>query len=76
MRPSFDDNEKMSTSNSLEQLWYESESCPEGTIPILRTQKSDLLRAISLEGFGMNVFNPQMEVSCYILFKFHSIHYG
>ena len=35
------------------QLWALSgESCPEGTVPIRRTTKSDLLRASSIERFG------------------------
>ncbi|XP_038711863.1 uncharacterized protein LOC120006061 [Tripterygium wilfordii] len=35
------------------QTWQKSGSCPEGTIPIRRTRREDLLRAESLERFGM-----------------------
>ncbi|KAK7283213.1 hypothetical protein RIF29_12592 [Crotalaria pallida] len=35
------------------QTWQRSESCPKGTIPIARILKKDLLRATSLERFGM-----------------------
>lgn len=62
MRPSFYGSEKMSSTKPLEQLWHKSISCPEGTIPILRT-RSDLPKAISLKGFGTNDLKPQMEVS-------------
>ncbi|KAM7272511.1 hypothetical protein ACFE04_027174 [Oxalis oulophora] len=34
------------------QLWQLNGTCPQGTIPITRTKKSDLLRADSLETFG------------------------
>ncbi|KAM7272593.1 hypothetical protein ACFE04_027256 [Oxalis oulophora] len=34
------------------QLWQLSGTCPNGTIPILRTKKSDILRASSIEAFG------------------------
>lgn len=36
----------------VRQTWQRSGSCPEGTIPIRRIQKKDLLRAASLGGFG------------------------
>ncbi|XP_057440232.1 uncharacterized protein LOC130732138 [Lotus japonicus] len=34
------------------QTWQKSGSCPEGTVPIRRIRKEDLLRATSLELFG------------------------
>ncbi|XP_042484250.1 uncharacterized protein LOC122064588 [Macadamia integrifolia] len=59
MRPSYDPAletsvKKDEVNGSLEasQLWRKSGSCPEGTIPIRRIRKQDLLRAASLEDFG------------------------
>ncbi|KAI3967689.1 hypothetical protein MKX01_039599 [Papaver californicum] len=40
-------------SRPVSQTWQKSGSCPEGTIPIRRIQKQDLLRAGSLDRFGM-----------------------
>ncbi|KAK1265690.1 hypothetical protein QJS04_geneDACA018112 [Acorus gramineus] len=34
------------------QTWHLNGTCPEGTIPIRRIQKSDLIRAASLKNFG------------------------
>lgn len=34
------------------QTWQKSGSCPQGTIPIRRILKEDLLRAASLDSFG------------------------
>ncbi|KAJ7958325.1 Protein of Unknown Function (DUF239) [Quillaja saponaria] len=59
MRPSFEiasnssnaKNESVSHS-ILPQTWQRSGSCPEGTIPIRRILRKDLLRATSLENFG------------------------
>ncbi|RZS01012.1 hypothetical protein BHM03_00030813 [Ensete ventricosum] len=34
------------------QAWQRSGSCPDGTIPILRTQKHHLLNAASMEDYG------------------------
>ncbi|XXG45990.1 hypothetical protein AAC387_Pa02g0935 [Persea americana] len=61
MRPSFYNKENESTSKPLEQLWHKSGSCPEGTIPIRRTRRRDLLRAISSEGFGVKASLSQFE---------------
>ncbi|KAK1312372.1 hypothetical protein QJS10_CPA07g00935 [Acorus calamus] len=36
----------------IHQPWHLNGTCPEGTVPIHRTQKSDLMRAISLKNFG------------------------
>ncbi|GMI83888.1 hypothetical protein like AT5G25950 [Hibiscus trionum] len=58
MRPSFDlKNEKSSTENEpsklvVSQTWQRSGSCPEGTVPIRRIQRQDLLRANSVDRFG------------------------
>ncbi|KAK1285922.1 hypothetical protein QJS10_CPB20g00472 [Acorus calamus] len=38
--------------SELHQPWHLNGTCPEGTIPIRRIQKSDLMRAASLENFG------------------------
>ncbi|XP_073226798.1 protein neprosin-like isoform X2 [Cicer arietinum] len=39
--------------NHNSQLWHLSgESCPDGTIPIIRTKEKDLLRASSISKFG------------------------
>ncbi|RWR72566.1 NEP-interacting protein 1 [Cinnamomum micranthum f. kanehirae] len=46
LRPSIYNGESMSSSKPLEQLWHKSGSCPQGTIPIQRTQKRHLLGAI------------------------------
>ena len=59
MRPSNYDGEIKSSSKLTEQLWHKSGSCPEGTIPVLRTRKSDLLRMVNLE----NSDAPVIEVS-------------
>ncbi|KAK0606050.1 hypothetical protein LWI29_033635 [Acer saccharum] len=59
MRPSFDlPTEKLDTRNEssqpvIQQTWQKSGSCPEGTVPIRRIRKQDLLRAASLEQFGI-----------------------
>ena len=37
-----------STSKLAQQGWLKSGNCPEGTIPIRRTLKSDLVRAMSV----------------------------
>ncbi|KAK0603534.1 hypothetical protein LWI29_005999 [Acer saccharum] len=58
MRPSFDlPTEKLDTRNEssqtvIQQAWHKSGSCPEGTVPIRRIRKQDLLRVASLEQFG------------------------
>ncbi|XVF46610.1 hypothetical protein PTKIN_Ptkin03bG0041500 [Pterospermum kingtungense] len=36
----------------VSQTWQKSGSCPEGTVPIRRVRREDLLRATSLEHFG------------------------
>lgn len=59
MRPSNNGSKKQTYSSGLEQLWQKSGSCPQGTIPITRTQKSDLLRKRYLE---KNSNAPEMEV--------------
>jgi len=37
----------------LSQTWHKSGRCPKGTVPIRRIQKQDLLRAASLDRFGL-----------------------
>ncbi|KAI3901819.1 hypothetical protein MKW92_010928 [Papaver armeniacum] len=47
-------------SRAVPQIWQKSGSCPEGTIPIRRIQKQDLLRSSSLDRYGRKspyVFN-------------------
>ncbi|XP_042484246.1 uncharacterized protein LOC122064583 [Macadamia integrifolia] len=59
MRPSYDPaletsvkKDELHGALEASQLWRKSGSCPEGTIPIRRIRKQDLLRADSLEDFG------------------------
>ncbi|KAL4302396.1 hypothetical protein GQ457_10G017660 [Hibiscus cannabinus] len=58
VKPSFDiKEEKSSTENEssklvISQTWQRSGSCPEGTIPIRRIRREDLLRADSIDRFG------------------------
>eukprot|EP01018_Ginkgo_biloba_P032501 Gb_36043 [translate_table: standard] len=37
---------------AMSQLWHQKGRCPDGTIPIRRTSKHDILRASSVEKFG------------------------
>ncbi|CAL5330966.1 unnamed protein product [Camellia sinensis] len=39
-------------SKSITQLWHLNGRCPEGTIPIRRTKKREILRASSIKSFG------------------------
>ncbi|XP_057953154.1 protein neprosin-like isoform X2 [Malania oleifera] len=64
MKPSFHpeglfDESKVSTSTKprrsskpVTQLWHLKGECPEGTIPIRRTKREDVLRASSVQKFG------------------------
>ncbi|KAK8343129.1 hypothetical protein E1A91_A08G277100v1 [Gossypium mustelinum] len=58
MKPSFDlKEEKLSLKNestklTVFQTWQRSGSCPEGTVPIRRIRREDLLRAKSVQQFG------------------------
>ncbi|XP_028803266.1 uncharacterized protein LOC114758391 [Neltuma alba] len=60
MRPSFhpegmmfEENEASSSRQKpISQLWHQSGSCPEGTIPIRRITEEDILRAESIRRFG------------------------
>lgn len=36
----------------ITQLWHVNGRCPEGTIPIRRTRKDDVLRASSIKSYG------------------------
>ncbi|PKA58253.1 hypothetical protein AXF42_Ash012976 [Apostasia shenzhenica] len=38
--------------NSIVQLWHQNGRCPEGTVPIRRTRKEDILRASSIKRYG------------------------
>ncbi|KAF8393479.1 hypothetical protein HHK36_021723 [Tetracentron sinense] len=65
MRPSFDPETETTTKQQessltvVSQLWQRSGSCPEGTIPIRRIRKHDLLRTTSLENYGRK--SPQID---------------
>lgn len=39
-------------SEAIKQMWHLSGSCPQGTIPIRRTKKDDVLRASAVEKYG------------------------
>lgn len=52
MRPSNHVQNDHNSSQLVSQIWQRSGSCPDGTIPIRRIRKQDLLRATSLENFG------------------------
>ncbi|KAK8568583.1 hypothetical protein V6N12_007131 [Hibiscus sabdariffa] len=58
MKPSFDFKEETPSTKSMlsklvvSQTWQRSGSCPEGTVPIRRIRREDLLRADSIDGFG------------------------
>ncbi|KAK8698561.1 hypothetical protein V6N13_114673 [Hibiscus sabdariffa] len=58
MKPSFDFKEETPSTKSMlsklvvSQTWQSSGSCPEGTVPIRRIRREDLLRADSINGFG------------------------
>ena len=47
-----------SNSVPIAQLWHQSGSCPEGTIPIRRITEADIFRQSSVQRFGrMNLQN-------------------
>ncbi|GMH10268.1 hypothetical protein Nepgr_012109 [Nepenthes gracilis] len=52
----FDENkiatEQKERTNPITQLWHLNGKCPEGTIPIRRTKKNDILRASSVKRYG------------------------
>jgi hypothetical protein len=52
MRPSFAFPAESSDSPAPSQTWQKSGSCPEGTVPIRRVGRQELLSAASLEHFG------------------------
>ncbi|KAK8698566.1 hypothetical protein V6N13_114678 [Hibiscus sabdariffa] len=66
MKPSFKLKEEKSGTTSLSsklvvsQTWQKSGSCPDGTVPIRRIQRMDLLRAKSIGRFGRK---PQETIS-------------
>lgn len=57
MRPNFHpegvfSDSKVTSKASITQLWHLKGRCPEGTIPIRRTKRDDILRASSVESYG------------------------
>ncbi|XP_059430484.1 protein neprosin isoform X2 [Corylus avellana] len=52
----FDENKAsakpIERSSPITQLWHQNGRCPEGTIPIRRTKKDDVLRASSAKRYG------------------------
>ncbi|XP_054811349.1 uncharacterized protein LOC129312696 [Prosopis cineraria] len=54
-------------SKTIDQMWHQSGSCPEGTIPIRRTTKDDIMRESSFQRFGMkdNMSIPNLSESLY-----------
>ena len=50
-------------SEPVKQLWHLNGECPEGTIPVRRTKKEDVLRASSIKNYGkkkknLNILRP------------------
>ncbi|KAK9102238.1 hypothetical protein Sjap_019492 [Stephania japonica] len=58
--PSVEDRKEKDSSAKtiLSQIWHRSGSCLEGTVPIRRVKKSELLRAKSLEDYGRKPYLP------------------
>ncbi|KAK1266343.1 hypothetical protein QJS04_geneDACA002514 [Acorus gramineus] len=53
MTPSlFKKRDVVSSNSKNEWTWQKSGSCPQGTVPIRRTSREDILRATSVEQFG------------------------
>ncbi|CAL0310283.1 unnamed protein product [Lupinus luteus] len=48
----FGESKVSSNSKPLTQLWHKNGRCPEGTIPVRRTKKDEILRASSIQNFG------------------------
>lgn len=48
----FGESKVSSNSKPITQLWHQNGRCPEGTIPVRRTKKDDMLRASSVQHFG------------------------
>ncbi|XP_004501796.1 protein neprosin-like [Cicer arietinum] len=48
----------LNASSDVFQTWQKSGSCPEGTVPIRRILKEDLLRVSSLDRFGQKPIEP------------------
>jgi hypothetical protein len=48
----FGESKVSSKSKPITQLWHKNGRCSEGTIPIRRTKKDDILRASSVQNFG------------------------
>ncbi|KAB2627768.1 hypothetical protein D8674_032563 [Pyrus ussuriensis x Pyrus communis] len=56
-------NDHNSSQQVLSQIWQRSGSCPDGTIPIRRIQRRDLLRATGLEHFGKKPANSYHSIN-------------
>ncbi|KAK1313015.1 hypothetical protein QJS10_CPA06g00947 [Acorus calamus] len=52
MEPSFAPKWEDTLKPTFEWTWQKSGSCPEGTVPIRRISRDDILRANSIESFG------------------------
>jgi hypothetical protein len=70
--------ETFNASSEVFQTWQKSGSCPEGTIPIRRIRKEDLLRAASLDRFGQkyqeSFVNSTHTNSDFVNLKDRSVH--
>ncbi|KAM7250762.1 hypothetical protein ACFE04_022645 [Oxalis oulophora] len=58
LSPTFDlewGQSKQADEESIIQLWHLNESCPDGTIPIRRTKKSDILRELSFASKNLSI---------------------
>ncbi|RZB66388.1 hypothetical protein D0Y65_042146 [Glycine soja] len=48
----FGESKVSSNSKPITQPWHQNGRCPDGTIPVRRTKKDDMLRASSVQHFG------------------------
>lgn len=70
------------SSVTVKQTWKKSGSCPQGTIPVRRIRKKDLLRASSVKDYGRkkhstlsrHVAESSDNKSVYLLRANHSVH--
>ncbi|KAM7268077.1 hypothetical protein ACFE04_010243 [Oxalis oulophora] len=68
LSPTFDLEWKQSKQNNekiITQLWQFSESCPDGTVPIRRTKKSDILRVFSFVNKNLSINGKQFSQVTY-----------
>ena len=63
MRPSFIFPYESSHLPVTSQTWQKSGSCPEGSVPIRRVGRQELLRAASLDHFGRDGRPPSQAVN-------------